>query len=383
MNQKALQNAAYLSDFPIMAMSFLLPLYCIELGFSPAKTTGLFAVLSLALFLTKLITGTICDKMSRKKVFCAGLLLKAVSYAVLAYSQSAVPLYLAQVIKGIAISLVSVSMYAMMSDDRQSNFAARQSKVSGASGRGELVGVLICCVLYRYTSFTGAWKYLLLIGAVLALYAAFTSAKALVEPKRELASLKIEFSKNVRRLFSVNVLFLISANLANAVLILYLSRRFDPKAELMSLVLFVPAILITYLSPAIGNAIARIGEKRSFTFGCLGTAVSLCVLPFLNSLALFSALWAAYNIFISFAGFAFDSVISLNADAQMRGRVSGAYMASSNLGSFIGSAAAGVLFQYVTPGAPFYVAAIFTAVALLAMIFILRRTDILLSALPE
>ena len=49
MNQRTLQNISYFASLPEMALSFLLPLYCIELGFSPLETTGLFAVVSLAL----------------------------------------------------------------------------------------------------------------------------------------------------------------------------------------------------------------------------------------------------------------------------------------------------------------------------------------------
>ena len=98
MNQRTLQNISYFASLPEMALSFLLPLYCIELGFSPLETTGLFAVVSLALLAAKWCIGGLCDRIGRKKVFQMGLLLKGISYGLLAYAHSAGLLYVGQVL---------------------------------------------------------------------------------------------------------------------------------------------------------------------------------------------------------------------------------------------------------------------------------------------
>ena len=181
MNQRTLQNISYFASLPEMALSFLLPLYCIELGFSPLETTGLFAVVSLALLAAKWCIGGLCDRIGRKKVFQMGLLLKGISYGLLAYAHSAGLLYVGQVLKGVALALVSVSLYAMLSDQKTGAFAARQSRIAAAEGRGQLLGVLLAWVLLLATTFEQGWQILLLVGAVAAFYGAALAHRQLEE----------------------------------------------------------------------------------------------------------------------------------------------------------------------------------------------------------
>lgn len=216
MNQKLLESSAYFSNVPVMAMSFLLPLYSMELGFTAIETTGLFAVVSMSLLLSKIMAGNICDKIGRKKVFCFGLFLNALAYVALAFSQNAVSLYLAQALKGGAISLVSVSMHTIMSDNINESFAVRQSKISNARGRGELIGVLICWALLSTVTFTESWKYLLLIGSGLTCYSAFVSQKGMIETKMcSPSSSSIPIPEKLTGLFFVQILLSLASSLTN------------------------------------------------------------------------------------------------------------------------------------------------------------------------
>ena len=80
---KAINISLTLSSFPDWMISFLLPIYCTGLGFSPAQTTRMFAMHSLFLLLGKLVSGRLCDRIGRRVVFLAGLVLMSGAYLLL------------------------------------------------------------------------------------------------------------------------------------------------------------------------------------------------------------------------------------------------------------------------------------------------------------
>ena len=86
---KAINKSLTLSSFPDWMISFLLPIYCTGLGFSPAQTTRMFAMHSLFLLLGKLVSGRLCDRVGRRVVFLAGLVLMSGAYLLLAFAQGA------------------------------------------------------------------------------------------------------------------------------------------------------------------------------------------------------------------------------------------------------------------------------------------------------
>lgn len=358
MNQKALERISLFSDIPVMAKSFLLPLYCLYLGFSPLETTGMLAVISLALLVSKMLIGNLCDKTGRKMFFCVGLLMKAISYGVIAFSQSAVSLYIAQTLNGFAISFVSVSMYTIMSDDRESNFAERQARISGFQGKGQLFGVGMSCVLFLNTDFSNGWRHLFLISAVFAAYAAILAKNRIVETKTPSVRIQQRLPKKLSMIFAVSVIYSVGTTIVSVILVLYLSAKFTVNTNYLGMVLFVPAVIITYISPALGRLVVIVKEKKAFFFGCIMSAIFLVSIVFVQSLPIFAIVWALYMIVVSMASFAFDSIISLNAEEHLRGKISGAYLASSNLGSFIGALIAGGTFQGISIEFPFLVSAI-------------------------
>ena len=86
---KAINKSLTLSSFPDWMISFLLPIYCTGLGFSPAQTTRMFAMHSLFLLLGKLVSGRLCDRIGRRVVFLAGLVLMSGAYLLLAFWKAA------------------------------------------------------------------------------------------------------------------------------------------------------------------------------------------------------------------------------------------------------------------------------------------------------
>ena len=125
---KAINKSLTLSSFPDWMISFLLPIYCTGLGFSPAQTTRMFALHSLFLLLGKLISGRLCDRVGRRVVFLAGLVLMSGAYLLLAFAQGAALLYSSQVLDGAASALLAVSAYAMLADRSGENMAVDRGR---------------------------------------------------------------------------------------------------------------------------------------------------------------------------------------------------------------------------------------------------------------
>lgn len=121
---KAINKSLTLSSFPDWMISFLLPIYCTGLGFSPAQTTRMFALHSLFLLLGKLVSGRLCDRVGRRVVFLAGLVLMSGAYLLLAFAQGEALLYSSQVLDGAASGAAGrVSAYAMLADRSGENMA--------------------------------------------------------------------------------------------------------------------------------------------------------------------------------------------------------------------------------------------------------------------
>lgn len=375
LNQKVLRRTFYFISVPDMMLSFVLPLYCVGLGFSPLQTTGLFSVVSLALLVSKFFIGNLCDRAGRRRVFCTGAALQAVSYAVLAFSKSAAPLYLAQVLNGLSAALLSVALYAMLSDDRGRNFAVRQGEISGSGGRGQLLGVLIYWGISVFAKFAVSWRYFLLVSAALCAYGAVTAGRELQETKPAEPSEKVSISGTLKKLFSVNVLLSLGTSVVGVILMLYLNWAYSLSLATMGMVLLAPAALLVYATPAIGKAVEKRGERRMFFTGTAGAAASLCAMALWRALPVFVVCWTLYNVFEKLLALSFDSMVSQRATEEIRGRVSGAYQASGSLGSFLGALASGAAFQTISAAAPFYLAAaIFTAV-LIALAVLFQNPD--------
>lgn len=375
MNQQILRRTFYCISVPDMVLSFVLPLYCVGLGFSPLETTGLFSVVSLSLLASKFFIGGLCDKVGRKRVFCAGAELQATTYAVLAFSQSAAPLYLSQILNGLSISLLSVALYAMLSDDRKQNFAAQQGKISGSGGQGQLLGVLIYWGMTAFMKFRMSWRYFLLVSAALCAYGAVTAGRNLQETKPVEQPAKVKISGVLKKLFSVNVLLSLGTSVVGVILVLYLNQAYSLSLGTMGIVLLVPAALLVYATPAIGKAVEKHGERRAFFVGAAGAAASLCAMARWRSLRVFVACWTLYNVFEKLLVLSLDSMVSQRATEKIRGKISGIYQASSSLGGFIGALASGAAFQAISTAAPLYLATAIFAVVLIALAAVSHGAD--------
>lgn len=87
-----------------------------EIGFSAATLTGIFAVYTVALLATLLITGSLSDHVGRRPVISIGFALMAVSLVLFWQAATVSGLIMARVLQGVAAGLLLSSLSAAVVD---------------------------------------------------------------------------------------------------------------------------------------------------------------------------------------------------------------------------------------------------------------------------
>ena len=303
MEIRRILNTVYWINLPIMSITVLLPLFSINLGFSPLKTTGLTAAFSLCLLLTKAASGLLCDKIGRVYVFRFGGVLAALSYLSLAYSTDGVGLYTSQMIKGVALSLTSVSAYVMLTEDSNSEAAINMGKLAGAEGRGGLVGCLLMIPIFSVPFLVG-WNRYFISCSIIAIIAVFRFTFGKSENKKfhrtNSVNLREMLTPYTKILVATNTLCCLSLGTVSSIAVLFLNIKFGSDMSAIISALFIPAIIVTFLKPKIGHIASKKNGLKGLITSLAATAVCMLVIPFVNTPVEFGIIWTGSEITTSF-----------------------------------------------------------------------------------
>jgi MFS family permease len=102
--------------FAASAPSPLYPVYERRFGFSPATLTAIFAVYAFALVAALLTTGALSDRVGRRPVLLASLLLLATAMAVFALADGVGWLFAARVLQGLGTGVATGTLSAVLLD---------------------------------------------------------------------------------------------------------------------------------------------------------------------------------------------------------------------------------------------------------------------------
>jgi MFS family permease len=102
--------------FAASAPSPLYPVYERRFGFSPATLTAIFAVYAFALIAALLTTGALSDRIGRRPVLLASLLLLAAAMAVFAVADGVGWLFAARVLQGLGTGVATGTLSAVLLD---------------------------------------------------------------------------------------------------------------------------------------------------------------------------------------------------------------------------------------------------------------------------
>ena len=133
------------------ALETFLPLYCMFVGINPAAIGLLFTIQLVGTTLTKPVMGKMSDKYGRKQMISFGLILGAISLAMIPFFKSFWTLIPAAVMFGISLATVTASTAAFVSDlAKAGSYGSALGVMSTIMDVGHSSGPIISSQLLHY-----------------------------------------------------------------------------------------------------------------------------------------------------------------------------------------------------------------------------------------
>lgn len=367
----------------VVGMSMLIPIqaYIVRAYDSDALTVTLLSVVyAAAQFAATPILGTLSDRYGRRPVLLISVLGSAAGYALFGMSGALWMLFVSRLIDGVTGGNISTAS-AYIADvspreDRAKNFAL----LGVAFGLGFIAGPAMSGALSQVSLSAPAYA-----AAALALLSAGVGFVALPEslPVERRARAPLRWAdlnplapigaliqrRELRGLFAAYCLFNFVIMGYNTIVPVFLIERFGVTP--ISLAGLLAAVGLTNLivqGTMVGRLVKRFGERRLAVAGLLLQAlgvVSAVVVP---------AFWMLYAINAVTNGGAgplrpsLSALLANSVAAEEQGRLNGVSAALASLMSVFGPLWAGATYDYVAPGAPFWIGAALLAAASLPLL---------------
>lgn len=361
MNNKCshLKKTMLLTSLPLGVMSFLIPIYSKKLNMNAVEITGLFSVISLILILTRPILGKLVDTFGRKPILIFSCIFFAISYAIFSISNTAITLYIARIFQGIATASMTISTYTIISDTtKEKNFSEAFGSIHSYKSLGYLYGCIIAFSILSFMRFTQGWKVLFIIFSIASIYAVFEVKTKVPESKKTEISVNNKFNKNIskkiKKLLIIIFITYVSSSMLGSIIIIYMQDKFTNNILLLAYA-FLPALLAeSFFSKKIGIFSDNYGKKYSMMLGLIICGVVSIFTPSANSLILLSMLWIISTLGSVLYSLSEKNIYTNMTDKSSMGAMYSLYSIVCDFGLMIGPIIGGILYDKVSPQAPFY-----------------------------
>jgi len=373
----------FLISMPFFILGLLLPIYGKEIGASVVEIGLFFSAFSLMTVLLRPLVGWGLDRFGRRNFFLAGAAGYAVTMVGFAFIDQVWGIVLARILQGISSSFLWLSVSAITADaageqERGGAFGG----IAQASSQGSIVGVFVGFTLLNarisingQETRLGSWMLLFLVYGALSLAAFFLAMRRLPETKPaavEGDAAPIRWSRTWILLLLVTLVTGASAAMISPILIVFLQEKLQVGVEALSWA-FLPQGLVWALLPAqLGKLADRFGRKAMMLVGLGAAAVSSFVIPWLGSLAAFSALWAFEAICYAAGDPAEQALVADLTGRNQRGRAYGLYVMFADLGATLGPLGGAWLYQAFGAVMPFYVNGVILGICALVLLAFLK-----------
>jgi DHA1 family tetracycline resistance protein-like MFS transporter len=357
----------------------LLPFFIQAQGGNAALAGGLQSLYALLQLLSGPILGSFSDRYGRKPILILCLFGTAVAYTIFGLADSILILYLAVLLDGLTGNNLTTS-FTYVADVTEADERSRgMGIVSAAFGLGLMAGPVLGGLLSSYGLFVPAFVAAG-IALVNTIYGIFILPESLPPEKRSRHTPSLNFIDQLRGVFKTrNIRFLLLSlfflNLAFSGLQtnfpLFSNARFHWDARQNGIFFaFVGVIAVFVQGFLYGRLQPRFGEKRLALTGLLLMALGMA------GVALASQAWMVYPIVGIAALGSGISIPSLSGMTSNRvpldeqGRLMGANQTLLSFTSIIGPLMAGLAFDNIGMGAPYWIG---SGLALLALYFAARE----------
>lgn len=344
---------AFLPIFPFLALST---------GAPASAITWAFGAYSLGQFVAAPLWGRLSDRIGRKPVLAAGMMVSAISYLVMAHTHTVLEMGLVRLIGGLMAGGSSAA-FAAAADLADDKTRARNMGLLGAAvGFGFIAGPALGAVLVsgaptrahfeRICELTAALNALAAAGALFLFQETNTNHAAPSAPRFSLQLLRAD---NVLAGFiATSVVLMIAQSLMEATFGLWGKAAFDWGPREIGYTLAGMGVGAALLQGGgAGAAARRFGEALTLRAGLATFALGLVLL------AAAQAPWMAYGALafvtlgIALATPALQSLVAKQADEQQRGGAMGLNQSAGALGRVIGPALSGIVFDTFGHWAPY------------------------------
>jgi MFS family permease len=321
------------------------------LAFDASFQAVQWVVLAYLLAITAVIVsaGRLGDRLGRRRLLLAGLLLFALACGLCAMAPSLHWLIAARVLQGLGAAIMMAMTLGMVGDTVSKERTGRVMGLLGTlSAVGTAMGPSVGGVLLSLWS----WRALFLLGAPLGLLAAALAyrylpnepgARAAVPLWSALASPGLRAGLGMSALVSAVMMatFVVGP--------FYLSRGLGLAPAWMGLVMAVGPCVAAVTGVPAGHLTDRLGSSRMtllglaiMAVGALALALAGGLLAYLGALVL---LTSGYSLFQA----ANNTAVMRDVEGPRRGTVSGLLNLSRNIGLIFGASALGAVFAWATP----------------------------------
>lgn len=348
-----------LTSLPLGVMSFLIPIYSKKLNMNAVEITGLFSVISLILILTRPILGKLVDDFGRKPILIFSCIFFAISYAIFSISNTAITLYVARIFQGIATASMTISTYTIISDTtKEKNFSEAFGSIHSYKSLGYLYGCIISFSILSFMRFTQGWKILFIIFSIASIYAVFEVKNKVPESKKTEIRINNKFNKNIskkiKKLLIIIFITYLSSSMLGSIIMIYMQDKFTNNILLLAYA-FLPAILAeSFFSKKIGIFSDNYGKKYSMMLGLIICGIVSIFTPSADSLILLSILWIISTLGSVLYSLSEKNIYTNMTDKSSMGSMYSLYSIVCDFGLMIGPIIGGILYDKVSPKAPFY-----------------------------
>ncbi len=339
---------------------------------------------SLAQFVFAPIWGRVSDRVGRRPILLLGLAGSVAGFTLFGLASTLAMLFVGRIAMGVFGATIPTAQAAVADVTAPEDRAKGMGMIGAAIGLGFILGPALGGILAHLSTAVpvalfhkNPYALPCLAAAALALVnfvaASFLLPESLPDEVRRappvrasrLATLAQGLADPRLRILVLNYfLFMLGFTMMEATLTLFIEARIGSAdhAELVRrvgyLFGFIGAIQVTLQGGLVGRLARRFGEPKLLLTGCLLAMLSLGSVPLVRS---WGALYLVALGLAASGGLAQPSVaalISRAASARTQGGALGTSQSASSLARVVGPVLAGALFQQLSPGAPYFVAAV-------------------------
>ena len=338
----------------------LIPVYAERYGASGMEVGLLIMVYSLMQFIFAPIAGRLSDRIGRRPVIIAALLLTAASYALFAMAHSLTMLFVSRALAGLGGADITVAQ-AYIADVTPPEKRARGMGLFGAAfGVGFIIGPALTALTVPIAEWMPP-----VIAAVLAGGTSIFALFALPEPEKHrernprtiLPTGKV--SRTLLIIFGLNFTIVFTQSILQSMVVLFNVHQFNwSEMENGAFLAMIGVVAASIQGGMIGRLAKRFGERGLVRYGLLIAAAGLFMISQAGPVWLLIG-GAAINA----VGFAvmlpsMSSLVSRKSPPDRQGQTLGTFQSMGSMARILAPVVGGFLYDTFRPTTPFLTGAV-------------------------